>query len=61
MEEKARIGGGLERRENERQRGKMTAGKRVLAALGPGTFVEINMMRKSRLTSDDCQFTILKI
>ncbi len=48
MEEKARVGGGLEKQEKERQRGKMTARERVLAVLDTGTFVEINMLAETQ-------------
>ena len=48
MEEKARISGGLEKQEKERQRGKMTARERVLAVLDAGTFVEINMLAETQ-------------
>lgn len=55
MEEKARIGGGLEKQQKEREKGKMTARERVLALLDPGTFVEINMLAETQTFDFDMQ------
>ena len=55
MEEKARAGGGREKQEKERQKGKMTARERVLSLLDPGTFVEINMLAETQTFDFDMQ------
>jgi methylmalonyl-CoA decarboxylase subunit alpha len=47
-EQKARISGGLDKQQKERQKGKMTARERVLALLDRGTFVEINMLAETQ-------------
>jgi acetyl-CoA carboxylase carboxyltransferase component len=55
MEEKARISGGLEKQQKERQKGKMTARERVFALLDPNTFVEINMLAETQTFDFDMQ------
>ncbi len=55
MEEKARISGGLDKQEKERQKGKMTARERVMALVDPGSFVEINMLAETQTFDFDMQ------
>ncbi|OPY89701.1 MAG: Methylmalonyl-CoA carboxyltransferase 12S subunit [Syntrophaceae bacterium PtaU1.Bin231] len=55
MEEKARVGGGLEKQEKERQKGKMTARERIFSLVDPGTFVEINMLAETQTFDFDMQ------
>ncbi len=55
MEEKARISGGEEKQEKERQKGKMTARERVAALLDPGSFVDINMFAETQVFDFDMQ------
>ena len=55
MEEKARVSGGLEKQEKERQKGKMTARERVMAFVDPGSFVEINMLAETQTFDFDMQ------
>lgn len=43
MEEKAKLGGGAEKLEQQRKMGKMTARERIEYILDPGSFVELNM------------------
>jgi len=44
MEEKARLGGGLDRLEHQQRMGKLTARERIEYFLDPGSFVELNML-----------------
>ncbi len=44
MEEKARLGGGSDKLEQQRKTGKMTARERIEYFLDPGSFVELNML-----------------
>ena len=44
MEEKARLGGGPDKLEQQRKMGKLTAWKRIEYFLDPGSFVELNML-----------------
>jgi acetyl-CoA carboxylase carboxyltransferase component len=55
MEEKARISGGEEKQEKERQKGKMTASERVMALVDPGSFVDINMFAETQVFDFDMQ------
>ena len=48
MEQTARISGGVEKQEKERQKGKMTARERIMALVDPGSFVEINMLAETQ-------------
>jgi acetyl-CoA carboxylase carboxyltransferase component len=48
MEQKARISGGVNKQEKERQKGKMTARERVMALVDPASFVEINMLAETQ-------------
>jgi len=44
MEDKARLGGGADKLEQQRKMGKMTARERIEYFLDPGSFVELNML-----------------
>src|SRR4030066_1585632 len=44
IEEKARLGGGAEKQEQQRKMGKMTCRERIEYFLDPGSFVELNML-----------------
>jgi len=44
MEEKARLGGGSDKLEQQHKVGKMTARERIEYLLDPGSFVELNML-----------------
>lgn len=44
MEEKARLGGGAEKLDQQRKLGKLTARERIDYLLDPGSFVELNML-----------------
>jgi acetyl-CoA carboxylase carboxyltransferase component len=55
MEEKARISGGLDKQEKERQKGKMTARERVMAFMDPGSFVEMNRLAETQTFDFDMQ------
>jgi acetyl-CoA carboxylase carboxyltransferase component len=55
MEEKAYIGGGLEKREKEHQKGKMLARERISTLLDPGSFVEVNMFAETQTFDFDMQ------
>ena len=44
MEERARLGGGAEKLEQQHKIGKMTAGERIEYILDPGSFMELNML-----------------
>ena len=44
MEDKARLGGGADKFEQQRKMGKMTARERIDYFLDPGSFVELNML-----------------
>ncbi|MBQ7502900.1 acyl-CoA carboxylase subunit beta [bacterium] len=51
--EKAKLGGGEERLEKQRQSGKMTARERLEKLMDPGTFVEIDNFVESRINDFD--------
>lgn len=55
MEEKARISGGLEKQQKEREKGKMSARERLNALLDPESFVEVNMFAETQTFDFDMQ------
>ena len=53
VKEEALISGGLERLEKEHKKGKLTARERMELLFDDGKFIEINMLMKSRIDSEE--------
>ncbi len=55
MREQARIGGGSEKKEQQRKKGKMTARERIEILMDPGSFRELDMFVQHRTTDFDME------
>lgn len=58
-EDRAKLGGGREKQQAQREKGKLLCRERIDALVDPGSFVEINMLTETQTFEAEIKFILI--